>query len=179
MAILLDNKILEAAEAELEKQLLPEVREDYMKIVVAGMQAALHGGVEGMLAARLRKTKDPIGECARGAINLVVLLGHQSRGHMPTKAMIPASMTLMLQALDVVDRAKIAPVGRDQLVQATHIWSNRVMTVFKIPPQMLNKMADMSHKVMTNPTQMEMIKRRAGLVRDPRASTPTDMVQEK
>lgn len=175
MAILIDNKILQSAEAELEKGLLPEVREDYAKIVVAGMKAALHGGREGILADRLRRSKDPIEECAKGAINLVLSLSTQSRGKMPPKALIPASFTLMLQALDFADKAKIVKVGNDELVKATHIWTNRVMVVMGITKEKLNKAAKMAHGVMNDPTQMEIINRRAGVAKDPRASTPTEM----
>lgn len=177
MAILLNNKILQSAEAALESNLMPEVKEDYMKIVVAGMRAALHGGTEGLLADRLRRSKDPLGDIAKGAVNLVMALSHQSKGVMPMKAMGPASMTLMLQALDFADKAGVIKVGAAELVKATHIWANRLMTALHITPAMLNKAAGMAHGVMNDPTQVEAIKRRAGLVKDPRASTPTALAE--
>lgn len=178
MAILLDNKVLQAAEAQIEKQLLPDVQEDYAKIVVAGMKAALHGGIESsVLVARLRKSADPISDCAKGAISLVMMLGNQSHGTMPTKALIPASFTLMLQALDFADKANVVKVGSDELVKATHVWSNRIMNVFGITKEKLTKMAELSHKVMADPAQMEIVNRRAGTVKDPRSSTPTEMPQ--
>lgn len=179
MAILLNNKILQSAEAELESKLLPDVKDDYMRIVVAGMRAALHGGAGGsLLVERLQRSKDPLTDIAKGAVNLVVALSHQSQGVMPMKAMVPASMTLMLQALDFADKAKVITVGAAELVKATHIWSNRVMTVFHITPAMVNKAADMAHGVMKDPTQMEAINRRAGVVKDPRAGVPTELPME-
>src|SRR5712664_3366768 len=99
----LDDPVLQAAEEKLESQLLPEVRADYMKIVVAGMRAALAKGPDGMLAGLKNKSKDPVHDAAAGAVGLVLLLRHTSPA-MPIKAMAPAGMTLMLHALDFVDK---------------------------------------------------------------------------
>lgn len=172
MPILLDNKILQATEQKLESSLLPATRDDYMKIVVAGMKVALDGGPNGMLS-RLKQSRDPVNDCAAGAINLVLTMSRQAKGHMPTQALIPAAMTLMLQALDLVDKAGIAKVGTDELVRATHIFTNKIFAAFKITPQMLNRAAGQVHGIMQDPTKMEVINRRIGAVKDPRASTPT------
>lgn len=173
----LDNKVLEAAEQKIESALLPAVRDDYMKIVVAGMQAAAHNGPNGMLSG-LKSRKDPISDCAIGAINLVVLMSHQSRGAMPMKALVPAAMTLMLHALDLVQKMGLAKIGPDELGRATRVFTNHLFTVLKISPAMLKNMATKVHGVMQDPTQMETISRRAGVVRDPRASQPTQASEE-
>ena len=102
MSLLLSNNILQAAEKKLESQLTPENHQDYLKVVVAGLKVALQKGPDSAMAA-LRNSKDPINDCAIGAINLCLLMRKQSRGTMPVKAMVPAAMTLMLHALDFVD----------------------------------------------------------------------------
>lgn len=171
MSILLNNKVLEATEQKIEAGLLPEVKADYLKIVVAGMHLAAQNGPNGLLSG-LKTRKDPIADCAIGAVNLVALMSHQSKGKMPIKAMWPAAMTLMLQALDLVDKAGIAKVGAAELGRATHVFTNHLFRVLKIPPAMLHTMAAKVHGVMQDPTQMEVIARRAGVVKDPRASQP-------
>lgn len=172
MPILLDNKILQATEAKMESALMPAVRGDYMKIVVAGGEAALHGGPNGLLA-RLRQSRDPVASCATGALNLVFLLRMQAKGTMPLQAMIPAAMTLMLQALDFADRMGIAKVGIGEVDRASHVFTNHLYKLLGVTPQRLSAMAAAVHGVMQDPTKMELIKRRAGVVKDPRASEPT------
>jgi hypothetical protein len=174
MSILLENKLLQATEKKIESGLTPENREHYTKIVVAGMKAALAEGPNGILAS-LKQSKNPVEDCAVGAVNLVMMLREQSRGTMPVKALVPAAMTLMLQALDFADKARIKRIGVKDLDRATRIFTNYVFTVFKITPKMLEGMGVKVRGIMQDPTQMDMIARKAGVVKDPRASHPTDM----
>lgn len=168
----LDNNILEKAEQEIESKLLPDVQADYMKIVVAGMRVAADKGANGILSG-LKSRKDPVGDCALGAVNLVSILNRQSQGRMPVKAMIPAAYTLMLQALDLVEKADIAKVGVNELDHASHIFVNHLFKIIGITPAMLQHMGAKVHEVMQNPSQMDMIARRAGVVKHPQASTLT------
>lgn len=174
---ILNDQVLADAEQKLESQLLPDVRQDYMKIVVAGMRVALHGGPNGMLAGLKNKSKDPIHDAAVGAINLCLLLRHTAPA-MPIKAMIPAAMTLMFHALDFVDKTGLAKVGPDELVRATHIFTNRVMQAWKVTPQMLQHAAGVVHGVMQDPNKMDALARKTGVVKHPMASEPTDLPQE-
>lgn len=172
MSILADNKILDSAEAELERKLTPENRPNYEKIVVAGMKAGMAGGDASLLAS-LKKSQDPIASCAKGAISLVLILRQQAKGNMPVSAMVPAAFTLMLKALAFAERIGLVKVGADELAKATHVFTNSLFTALRITPQKLNSMAEMSQSVMSDPTKMEQVQRRAGVVKDPRASTPT------
>lgn len=172
MSLLKDNKILDAAEAELESKLTPENKANYEKIVVAGMRAGMAGGDASLLAS-LKKSRDPVTSCAKGAISLVLILKRQSQGVMPVSAMVPAAFTLMLKALAFAERLGLVKVGADELAKATHTFTNSLFTALGITPQKLNAMAEQTHGVMNDPTKMEAINRRAGIVKDPRASTPT------
>lgn len=168
MSILLSNKILQAAEQKVESQLTPENRANYQKIVVAGMKVALDKGPNGLLAA-LHTSKDPIGDAARGAVNLCMLLRKQSRMTMPMRAFVPAAMTLMLQALDFVDKTGLKKIGNADLVQATHVFTNFLFKQLHISPQMLKTAADGVHSIMQDPAKMDLIKRKAGFVKHPDA----------
>lgn len=171
-----NNKILQAAEANVEKQLVPEIKDDYLKIVVAGSKVAMQGGPDGMLA-KLKQSADPVKSCAEGAVNLVMTMRGQSRGQMPVKALIPAATTLMLHALDFAGRTGIIKVDAALLDKATHIFTNRMFAALGITSEMLRKMGKRTHTVMQDPEQMETINRRAGTVKDPRASISSGIVK--
>jgi len=172
MAIL-KNSILEAAEQKIESGLMPDNQVNYQKIVVAGMHAGM--AKNGSLLVSLHKSKDPVSDCANGAVKLCMILRRQSHGIMPLKAMVPAAMTLMLQALDFCDKSGIAKIGTPELVRATHIFTNTMFAAFKITPQMIHTAAGKIHGIMQDPAKMEMLKRRAGVVKAPGASEPTPM----
>ena len=174
MSILLGNKILEAAEQKIESNLVPQVRANYQKIVVAGMKVALNGGPNSGMA-KLRRSPDPVKQCAQGAVNLVLMLRRVSKGVMPMKAMVPAAMTLMLQALDFCDRTGVVKVGTPELVKATHIFTDAIFGRLGISKQMLHTAANNVHAITQDPAKMELIKRKVGIVKAPGASEPTPM----
>lgn len=177
MSILLNNKLLQAVEQKIESQLLPDTRDAYMRIVVTGMKAALKNGPNGMLA-KLKQSKDPVGDAARGAVNLVILINHQAGGKAPPKAIPPAAATLLFQGLDFLDRSGVVKVDATVLGNAITIQQNYLLAKFKVTPQMMSNAAANVHKVMQDPTMMEKINRKAGVVQAPGTSKPTEMPPE-
>jgi len=168
MAILLQNKLLEAAEQKIESSLTPETRPNYLRIVVAGMKAAAEGGPQSIIAS-LKASKNPIHDAVVGAINLVLMMSRQSRGTMPVKALVPAAMTLMLHALDFAERIGLVKIGNTELVQATHLFTNALFQRLKITPTMLHGAIRNVHGITQDPAKMELINRQLGAAKHPDA----------
>ncbi len=157
----LSNALLQAAEDKVESQLQGETRANYTKIVVAGQHVALQGGPNGILAS-LKDSQDPIADCAKGAVALVMILRKQAKGVMPLKAMIPAAMTLLLKALDFADRSGIAKVGQPELVRATHIFTDDLFKSLGITKEMLAKAGERVQALTRDPSAMQAIRAKAG-----------------
>jgi len=158
----IQNSVLEAAEQQLEGKLTPAIHEAYARIVVAGMMAALHGDKGGILAS-LRDSKDPISDCAIGAVNLCLILRKKSRGTMPLNAMVPAAMTLMLHALDFANKIGVVQIGTPELVRATHIFAGAIMKNLGITQQILQNAIGKVHAVTQNQDTLEKMKTAAGI----------------
>jgi hypothetical protein len=171
----MSSPILEAAEQKIEEQLAQDDqnKQNYQKIVVAGMAAALSRGPDGILAS-LRKSPDPVRDAAKGAVSLVLILRRNARGVMPLKAMVPAAMTLMLRALDFVNRTG-TKIGTPELVRATHIFTNEVFAAFHITPAMLAHASTQVHALTQDPVAMAAINQKAGITQHPNAANPTPM----
>lgn len=167
-----DQPVLQAAEQKVEAQLTPEVRESYLKIVVAGMKAGMDGGPDSIIA-KLHGSKDPLADCAKGAIGLVLILKHQAKGIMPVKSMVPAAMTLMFKALSFAEQMGVVKVGNNELDRATQIFADTFLQKLGVTPQMLGHAMKNVHALTQDPVAMEQMKRKAGLVKHPDASTPT------
>lgn len=170
------DPILKAAELKIESQLLPATKDAYMRIVVTGMKAAMANGPNSMVA-KLRQSKDPIGDAARGAVNLVILMSHQAKGVMPPQAIPPAAATLMFQALDFLDKSGVVKIDANAVAAAQHLQANYILAKYKITPQMMQAAAANVHKVMQDPTAMEKINRKAGVVVAPGVSSPNTAVE--
>lgn len=170
----LSNPLLQQVEDKVEGGLTPENRQNYMKIVVAGMHAALDKGPDGLLAG-LGQSKDPIADAAKGAVSLVLVLRKEAHGVMPMKAMVPAAMTLLLKALDFIDRSKIAKVGQPELVRATHIFTDFIFARTGITKQGLANAATKIHAITQDPASVQKLQMKAGILRHPDAATPTPL----
>lgn len=168
----IQNNVLQAAEQKIESQLTPANRADYLKIVTAGMKIALQGGPKSILAA-LSNSKTPLQDCVHGAINLCGLMWKQSRGTMPIKAMVPAAMTLLIQALDFADKSGIVKIGAPELVQATHMFTDVLFAKLGISKAMLHTAAGKVHGLIQDPAQLAKLNLAAGVTKDPRAPQPT------
>lgn len=164
MSLLQSNTVLKAAERKVEAGLTPETRANYQKIVTAGMKIALKDGPNGILAG-LAKSKDPLHDCAKGAINLCLLMRKQARGVMPFKAMVPAAMTLMLQALDFADKAGVIKVGAVEIGKASRIFADEIFKAFGISGQQLQTAATKVHAITQDPAQMARLNLEAGITK--------------
>jgi hypothetical protein len=170
----LGNPLLAHAEQQLEAKLLPATRADYDKILVAGLHIALQNGPSSFMA-KLKTSRDPIGDCARGAASLVLIMRKQSKGVMPMKSAIPAGMSLMFHGLDFIDRAKIATIAEPQIDQASTTYVNFMFHKLGITPGMLQQMTGKVQTLMADPGSMQKIQMKAGLLRHPDAATPTPL----
>lgn len=176
-SLMSSNNLLKAAEDKIESNLLPENKVNYQKLVVAGLKVALANGPQSYMA-QLKNSKDPLSDAATGAVNLVFMLNKQARGTAPIQAMVPAAMTLMLHALDFIDRTGMMTVGQKELGDASKKFADVVFRNMNITPQMLKKASESVHNVAKDPAHLEAMKRKAGLVRAPGASVPTDVPEE-
>lgn len=173
MSINTKNKLIRDAAEGLEASIAPQFKEAYDRIVVGGMQAAVNGGLKGMMAG-LEKRGDPIRDAAQGAVNLVFMLRLNAAGRMPEQAMVPASYTLMLQALTFIEEAKIATIDQAALTKATKVWTNTVFDRFRISPSQFNRAGEQVKGILNDPGKMEMLNLQTGFLKDPRAVQPTE-----
>lgn len=174
MSVINKTDILQTTEKQVESQLTPDNRANYLKIVVAGMKYGMHGGANGIMG-HLADSKDPIHDCAVGAANVVLILRKEAKGVMPIKAMVPAGLTLMIKALSVVDKLGLMPIGNAEVDKATTLYTNYMLKSLKVSAPMLKTAMVNVHGIINDPTKMEAIKRKAGVVKDPRASEPTPL----
>lgn len=158
----LHDPLLRQVEQKIESELTPENRINYLKIVLAGMHAALDGGPISIMA-KLRNSKNPTHDCVVGAVTLVFMLRKQAKGVMPLQALVPAGLTLTLKALDFAETAKlIPPVDQRTIVAATHLYTSLIFQAFKISPRMLATAAHNIHAISQDPGKMRAIELKAG-----------------
>ena len=149
---------LQKVETAIEKSVKPEMQEAYQKIVTAGMKMAFSKEANGAIVEGLDKSKTPIKDIAIGAVGMLLLMHKQSKGTMPQDAMVPAGMTLVLHGLDYYGKTSKAPVGNNEVDEATQIYMDALLPKLGITQDMLQKTSSQVQGVMQNPEQMQKYK---------------------
>ncbi|HUW38604.1 MAG TPA: hypothetical protein VMV91_14865 [Rhodocyclaceae bacterium] len=123
MAQTIQNPILKKIEAGIEAKIPPESRQQYMAIVVSGMQIMFSTGTRHLLMQKIQQPGDIVTKVSMGIAQLIGTIYNQAKGKMSVPEAIPAAITLAMQALDFAERMKVTPpVTGDvaaQVVQAT------------------------------------------------------------
>lgn len=153
----IENSLLKQAEGVIEKGIPPNQRQSYMKIVVSGMKIALAGGGKSVIA-EIKSAKEPVDTIVKGVIGLLSYMRMQAKGVMPIDAMIPAGMTLVLQALDFAERIGVMKVDKQTLANATQMYAIAIMAKLDITPQKLRGVVQKVHGIVTDPAKLEKLK---------------------
>lgn len=169
----LSNPLLAQTEQAIEAKLTPANRVDYMKIVVAGLHIALDRGANGFLA-KLKGAADPVADVAKGAVDLMMVMKKEARGVMPTDAMVPAGLVLMLHGLGFIERTGVK-IAEPELDRATQLFANNYFHRIGVTPAMLENATRKVHQIAQDPDAMNKIMLKGGMLRHPDAAQPTQI----
>jgi len=156
------NELIQQAEAKIESGVPADQQNAYQRIVVAGMKALYSKEMHSALIVGLKDSKDPLTDVAKGAVGLILTLYKESKGTMPVRAMIPASMTLLLQGLDYLDKTGMLEIGKDEINQATHTFMDTLMPQLGLTPEKTQQMMGRVQDVMQDEQKMAMYQQQAG-----------------
>lgn len=156
------NQLLAQAEQTIEKGVPPDQQEAYQRILIAGMKVLFSQQTHGALVQGLEQSQDPIGDVGKGAVGLIMTLFKESKGTMPAKAMIPAGMALLLNALDYVDSTGIAKIGKPELDHATEVFINTLMPKVGLTPDRMQGLMGQIQGVMADPEKMKQMQQQQG-----------------
>ena len=152
-SLLSNNTLIKQVEQRLESQISPQVRDAYMRIVVAGMKVAMDKGKEGLMAS-IAQSNNPLNDIVKGTLSIVGALRSKANGTMPVNAMILAGMALVLQGLDFADRTGVMKVTATEIDQATHLYTETLFSLLKISPSQIASALKSVDDVRRDPAKM-------------------------
>ncbi|MDP3909035.1 MAG: hypothetical protein Q8Q14_01470 [Gemmatimonadales bacterium] len=160
--LIAENTLIKQTIVQIEQRLKAGVRESYQKIVVAGMKFAM--GEKNNILAQLRESENVVEDAVKGAIGLVGVLRRAAKGAMPVDAMIPAGMTLALEALDFAERIGKIEIDASVIDEATTLFIETISPRLGLTPEKLGEMASRVQGVMGDNEKMSKIH---GIGREP------------
>ena len=177
-----ETHILATIEREFEAAMQPATRAASDKVVEAGMRMAMNakpGSGQKALLARLNESKDVVKSCAEGAAALVLYMWQEHNFNFPANVIPPSSVILMCKALDTAEKAGIIKVTNEDVGRGTKILGDLIMSKMGVTPDKFRKIAERVDQLTNDPTSMDLMARKSGMVKDPRASVPLDAVEEE
>lgn len=119
------NQTLRAAEDKIEWRLKRGTRDGYLRLVVAGMDAAMHGGQDSILMS-LRDSKQPVHDCAVAALDLSFRLRKRSNADLSLATAVAAARALMVHALAFTEMVGALSIGSPELLRATSFFNELI-----------------------------------------------------
>jgi hypothetical protein len=149
---MIKNPLLKKAEANV----LQTVQDQDMvgRLVQAGMRVIYDQKSFQRLTGELAKSKDPVGDAARGMMLILSLLQERARGSANPEALVQAGMLLLLDALDFLEQAGMLKVDNAALDHATEEYIEAVMPALGLSPEDLGNQLQQVQQLMADPQKM-------------------------
>lgn len=177
MRVMQDADVMEAAK-QVEATILPRYRPAYDRVIGTALDYAKKQGPEGFKA--LLAQEDLVAASGKLGANMVLLFYKMSTGSkIPLEVLAPAAMVITLEALDLLGKAGKLDPTKEDIARAARAMMDQLMPALGWNEKSFDAAAKQVNDIMRDPVKMEAINRRGGVVKDPRASTPTEVPPEE
>jgi hypothetical protein len=136
----LTDPMLKKIRDEVEKSVPAELKDGYLRIVVAGMKLIFSEQTNKMALNALTRAAAKVGPYRATALGVVTLIGiiyRESKGKMSIPAAFPASIVLLCYALEFLEKTTNLQVNEQNVAQMTKIVTLGVMKLFNITKENL------------------------------------------
>lgn len=133
------NPLLTTIQNGVKAKLPANMQEPFQKVTIAGMKLMFDPQSHDLLVKGLKQTPnmtDNVGRCAAGA---VAFMFQKSNHTMPVKVVAPASIYLMCEMLDFLEKAGKIKITKDVVAQSTKAAAATLMKKFGVNPGVVQK----------------------------------------
>ena len=128
----LKDPILQKIERGIEAKVPPEMKKDYLAVVVAGMRIMYSEETAHLIDDQLKSSTDIVKNVSEGIAKLIGMISNESKGSMSQPAAALASISLMAQALDYAERKYGTTITPEIAAACTKATATAVLGVFNI-----------------------------------------------
>lgn len=128
--------------AEMESRVPPDMKEDWDRIMVAGMKFMFDEQGNSMINKALETEGNPAKTVGEGCANLMLLLFKESGSKMKHELIIPGGIALMMLLVKYINKAGFPRFTAAQFGQALEIYMYKVLSAFGIQQQQFDGYID-------------------------------------
>lgn len=126
------NALLQKVEQQVSATVDPKFKQQFEKIIMAGMKVMYSDQTSGMMKKQLQKEGDPADKAGEGVAKLIGILFAESKQTMPMTAAIPAAQVLLCEGLGYMEEAGLVQVTNDVIADATKAMMGYILQIFGV-----------------------------------------------
>lgn len=142
----LDDPMLKRIERSIDAKVSPNLRKQYLQILVAGMRIIYHSDISKQIADKLKSTMDIKGDISKGTANIIATIFNEVGKNLKpdqksafVAASMPAGVTLMCQLLDYSEKIAGTQVTQDLIAETSQATSVELLKKFGINEQQVKQ----------------------------------------
>ncbi len=150
------DPILKQIVKNVERTIPADFKESYAQIVAAGMTVMFSESTHSEMDQYLDQIKGPQdvpNVIAHGIVKLIATVQNQSKKQEPLKAIGPASITLMAEALEFMETRNGIDVDKKMVDETTMLIKEGLFSLYKITPEVMQQLQAQGQKPPSSPAQ--------------------------
>jgi len=137
--------------AAVEQKVPPEQKDALQRIVLAGQKILYDKQTNTEVERRLQSSKNPAEAAGSGALELLGVLAHESRGTLPQPLVGPAAMILMTEILDYMKQTGRIKGTPEELETAARALSDTMMKGSGVSSEGFDQILNKASEAMNDP----------------------------
>lgn len=143
--------LIEQTRSAAEQKVPPEQKEALQRIIVAGQQILYDKTTNSEVEKRMQASKNPAEAAGSGALELLGVLAHESRGTLPQPLIGPAATILMTEILDYMKKTGRIKGDATDLETAARALSDTMMKGSGVTPETFDQILSKTSEAMQDP----------------------------
>ena len=124
------DPILKQIQDGIDAKVAPNLKRDYLAVIVAGMKIITDPKASARIVQKLRTTQNLPQDVSQGVANIMAVIANSSNGNINVPAAMPASIVLMCQVLDLAEKTAGLQLTPDLAAQCTKATADAVLEKF-------------------------------------------------
>lgn len=142
---------IQQVRAAVEQQVPADQKDALQRIILAGQRILYDKDTNPEVENRIKESKTPAEAAGGGALELLGILAHESRGTLPPKLVGPSAVILMTELLDYLKQSGRIKGDASDLETAARALSDTMMKGSGVSPQGFDEILGKTSEAMQDP----------------------------
>jgi hypothetical protein len=152
----ISDPLLKKIEQGIDQKVPPQIRKEYLAIIVAGMKIIYHSEMSSRITEKLKNSMNIKGDVSEGVANIIAVIFNEASKTMDqakkqqfVNAAMPAGISLMCQLLDYSEKVAGTHVTQTLIAEVAQATSVVLLRKFNIDQAQVKQAIAVGQKAQT------------------------------